>query len=201
MLLGDGEEVSGRFLLQDAVDYLDAGHVAFPHGRIPFLEPADVRPQGDAEVTNLAIELKLLQGFEQLVLFQGVDTGVVYLVDVDIVGTQTAQALLASEGHEFPVELLGSFLVAYSGGGLVVKVVAELGGDNDVGAAMPEHFGQKLFPITFTVGVGGIEEVYAQIQGIFQQRGLVMFRDFAPPVGGHCPNPKAHFRQNQVGAR
>ena len=189
-LLGDWEEVFGRLLLQDAVYDLKAVDVPVLHGGLTLLEPADVGPQGHPEITYLAVESELFQGFEQLVPFQRVHPRVVDLVEVDVIGFQPAQALLAGVDDEIAVELLGALPVTVTRG-RVVDVVTELGGDDDVVAPVAQDLGENLLAVAVAVGVGGIEEIHAQFHGVFQQRRPVGLLDPPPPVGGHGPDAES----------
>ena len=132
--------------------------LAFPHGGLAFLEPADVRPQGHAVVADFALGPQLLQRLKQLVPFQGVNAGVMHLVEVDVVGVEAAQALFAGKADKVGVELLGPFLVADAGRELVVEVVAELGGDDQVVAAVAQDFRQDFLAVALAIGIGGIEK-------------------------------------------
>ena len=199
-LLGDGEKVDGGLHLEDAVDDLEAVDLALAHGHLALFEPADVGAEGDAEVADLALELELLEGFEQLVALQGTDAGVVDLVEVDVVGVEAAEALLAGELDELAVELLGPLAVAVAGS-RVVDVVAELGGDDQVVAPVAEDAGQDLLAVAVAVGIGGVEEVDAQLHRVFQQGGALGVLQPPPPVGGDGPDAEAHLGQDQIGAR
>ena len=88
---GDGEEVLGRVLLQDAVDNLDAVDVALFHAELAFLKPADIGAEGGAVESYFALVLEVLQSFKYFVAFDGGDARVVQLVEVDIVGVQAAK--------------------------------------------------------------------------------------------------------------
>ena len=171
-----------------------------PHRRFSLLEPADVGAQGGAVVADFALGLQLFQGLEQVVFFQGVDAGVMDLVEVDVVGVQAAEALFAGKADKVRVELLGAFLMADARGELVVEVVAELGGDDQVVAAVAEDFGQDFLAVALAVGVGGVEEVDAQVEGVFEEGGALFLGDFAPPSGGDGPDAEAYCGKGEVGA-
>ena len=170
------------------------------HGSLALLEPADVGPQGHAVVADFALGLQLFQHLEQVVLLQGVDAGVVNLVKVDVVRVEAAQALFAGKADKVLVELLGPLLVADAGRQLVVEVVAELGGDDQVVAAVAQHFGQDFLAVAFAVGIGGIKEVDAKLDGVLQQFGALLLGNLAPPGGGHGPDAEAYLGKFQVGA-
>ena len=48
------KEISGRVLLQNAVNYLHRIYVALFHGRFTLFEPADIRTERNAVVTDFA---------------------------------------------------------------------------------------------------------------------------------------------------
>ena len=90
--------------------------------------------------------------------------GIVYLVQVDVVGVQPSQALLAGEPDKLGIELLDSFPVSHSLD-LVVDVVAELGADYYVLPSAAQRLGQYLLAETVAVRVRGIEEVDPKVHG------------------------------------
>ena len=89
--------------------------------------------------------------------------------------------------------------MADAGSQLVVEVIAKLGCDYHFMAAVAQHLGQNLLTITLAVSVGGVKEVDAQLQGVFQQLRPLLLGNIAPPVGGYGPDAKADFRELQVG--
>ena len=97
LLLGDGEEVLGRVLFEDAVDDLATIDVALFHAGFALFKPADVGTQGGAVVADFALVLQRLQGLENVIVLDGGDARVVQLVKVNVVGVQPAQGLLAGE--------------------------------------------------------------------------------------------------------
>ena len=61
-ILGDGEEVLGRVLLEDAVDDLEGGDRSLLHGGLTLFEPAYVGAEAHAIVANLAFLSSSLPG-------------------------------------------------------------------------------------------------------------------------------------------
>ena len=174
--------------------------MALAHGHLALFKPADVRTKSGAEVADLPLMLQSFQGLEDFIAVQSFGFRVVQLVEVDMVGVQTPQALFASEFYKFLFEFLGTLLVADAGHRFVIEIVAEFGSDDYFVAAVTHEFGQHLFSVAFAIGVSGIEEVNTQLQGILEQRGLFGFGALTPPIGGHSPNAEAHFGEFQVGA-
>ena len=136
--------------------------------------------EGGAVVADFPLGLEFFQGLENLFLLQGVDPGVVELVEVDVVGVEAAEGLLAGEPDEFGLELLGALLVTDPGSQSVVEVVAELGSDDDIVAVVADVFGEDFLPEPLTVGVGGVEEVDAEIDGVFPARRTSRCREYVP---------------------
>ena len=173
--------------------------MALFHAELAFLKPADIGAEGRAVESYFALVLEILQSFKYFVAFDGRDARIMKLVEVDIVGVQAAKGLLAGKPDELGLEFLGSLLVADAGRGGVVEVVAELGGDDHFMSAVTHELGEHLFAVALAVGVGGIEEVDAEFQGLFEQAAARLFGDKAPPVGGHSPDTEANFGEEQVG--
>ena len=63
---------------------------------------------------------------------------------------------------------------------LVVEVIAELGGDDHLVAAVAEHFGQDLLAIALAVGIGSIEKVDTRLQGVFKERRPLLLGNLTP---------------------
>ena len=150
--------------------------------------------QSRAVVADLTLVFQFLEGFENLVLFDGLNARVVQLVEVNVVGLQPSQGLLAGEAYELRLELLRPLLVADARRGLVVDVIAELGGDDHLVPAMAHELGEDFLAVTVAVGVGGVEEVDAQLERLFEQLAARLLGDAAPPVGGYGPNAEADLR-------
>ncbi len=76
----------GRVLLQKAVYDLGAFYLAHANGILSLIHPADIRSDGNAEIANLALKLKLFQGFEEFIFLQVSKLDVVCLVEVYVIG-------------------------------------------------------------------------------------------------------------------
>ena len=150
-------------------------------------------------MANLTLGLQPLQRLKQVVRFQDVDPGVMRLIEVDIVGIEAAQALLAGKADKVRVEFLRPFLMSNAGSKRIVEVIAELGGDDHLVAAVAEDFSQDFLAIALAVGIGGIEKVDARLQGIFQERGPLLLGNLAPPGSSHGPNAEAHLGKREFG--
>jgi len=108
-------------------------------------------------------------GFDDIVeRFHGLfDRGVVVpavdLVEVDVVGLEALEALIEFEEDLLAAETLGV--------GVVAHCVEELGGDNGVFAFGVgfEEAAEDLLAGAYGVDVGGVEEVDAEVKGLFEE--------------------------------
>jgi hypothetical protein len=179
-------------LLDDAVDDLNALDVALGHGGVTLGAPADVGAQRDAVVADLAFLDQRIQRLEDGVVVDGLDARVVELVEVDVVGAQPLEAVLAGLADELGFPALAAFLVVPPARGL--EVVAELGGDDDVLALLlREGVAEDLLAVAVSVGVGGVEEGYALFDGVAEEVDGVVVFDFTPPAGGDGPDAEGDF--------
>ncbi len=136
-----------------------------------FVAPADGGSEGDAPVADFSRLGELVHGGEEFVGHVG-EFEVVGLVEIDVVGLQALEGFFEGEGDEACGEILFAFFVGASGAGAAggagvgVEVVAELGGEDEIGAAGVFDGGdQHGFGAAVTVGVTGVEEVDAEIDG------------------------------------
>ena len=114
------------------------------------------RVVGAGQVADLAVPYQLVEGAERL-LHGGAGVEAVDVVQVDPVGTEAAQAGLASP-QDVPAGLAD-----------VVRAVAHpgvhLGADEDLVAPTSEGPSQELLGLAALVGVGGVEQVDAGVEG------------------------------------
>ena len=194
---GDGEEPDRRVLLHDAVDDLERGDAALLHRSLALLEPADVGAQGYPIVAYLPLFDQVVQRVEDLVVLDGADARVVELVQVDVVGLQPDEALLTSVADEFGRVVLRALRVSLPGG-VRVEVVAELGGDHDVVALLPQRLGQDSLSVPDAVGVSRVEEVDAEVVSLLQEVDALVLVYLPPPVGAHSPEAEAYLRDLEL---
>ena len=147
-ILGDGEEVLGRVLLEDAVDDLEGGNRSLLHGGLTLFEPADVGAEAHAIVANLPFLLQVFQGLENVVTLNDVNAGIVELVDIYPVGLKTLKTLFTGLSDELGLEVL-RFLFVSDAGGEGIEVVADLAAENDIVALALQGLGDH-----FLVGAG-----------------------------------------------
>src|SRR5207244_2682159 len=92
---------------------------------------------------DLARCLELLQDRKQVIPLQRIQPRIVELVQINAVGPQTAQALLTGASDKGGRPVLGTFSLPGLRSRMVIEVVAELGGDHDLVAAVSESIGQE----------------------------------------------------------
>ena len=115
------------------------------------------REVGATDVAHLALAHEVVQRAQRF-LDRGARIETVDLIQVDPVGAQAAQTVLDG-GHDVAA---GAALFHAD----VVHRIAELGGQDDVFAAVAEHLTHRGFgTATLAIGVGGVEQSDAEIDG------------------------------------
>ncbi len=104
-----------------------------------------------------------------------VRVGPVDLVEVDVVGAQTAQRVLDGGGEPTP----GGTLPV----GVLTRGPAGLGGEDDVVTAALERLADDLLRVA--VGVGGVDDVDARVEGLVNDPHGVRGVGVADPGGEH----------------
>jgi hypothetical protein len=110
VLAGGGEDAAAEVLLQQVVDDLGRG-VALLDGDDGFvyLSHVDGGTEGDADGADEAFGLRALEFGPEGVVLDGVETGVVQLVEVDVVGAEAAEGLLEGLAHVGRRPVVGAF--------------------------------------------------------------------------------------------
>ena len=131
-------------------------------------------------------------------VLDGVDTRVVQLVDVYVVGVQAPQALLAGIANELRGEVLGALAVSLPLD-VGVEVVSELGAEDDLVPLLAQRLGDYPLAVALAVGVAGVEEVDAEVERLLEEPDAVRLLDLAPPARADRPDSKADLRDIEVG--
>jgi hypothetical protein len=137
----------------------------------------------DADVAHLARSDQLAEGTEGL-LDGCVGVDAVLVVEVDDVDAQPLER--AVDGL---ADVLRTAVVAAGAHAVVVELVAELGGQHDLVAALGQHAGEQPLVGQGAVDVGGVEEGDAQVEGAVQRGGRLGV------VEGAVPGAHAHAAQ------
>ena len=158
-----------------------------------FVEPADGGAERGAVGANFSLLNKLVHELPEGVVLDLRHADIVELEDVDVVGGEALEGFVhgfADEGHG---EVLRDFALAAAFVAVLVEVVADLGGDDDLVALVGEGPGDEFLAVAVAVGVGGIEEGDAEIERLVHERDGFAFGEGAPPAGGDGPETEADF--------
>jgi hypothetical protein len=165
-------------------------------GRDAFVDPADGRAECDADLAHLALVAQRTEDLPQRVVLDGLDAGVVQLVQIDVVGPEPAQRSfeLQPDRRRFPV--LRSLGLAGEHAGRVVLVAALRGEDDLVAVRLQDVREEGLTDPVVAVDRRGVDEVDARVERGVQQPLLVL--DDAPPVAGDRPGAEADLRDLEL---
>jgi len=114
----------------------------------------------------------------------------VQLVDVDVVGVESMQARLevgAEPSGDVAVDLIA--VVADDGLAVLVDLIAELGGDDDVLAASAERRTEQPLAAPGAVVGGGVEERDAEVERPVQRPQRLVVVDDAPACWSAVERP------------
>ena len=144
-----------------------------------------------ADVAHLALVHQVGQRAERLVDV-GVGTRPVHLVEVDVVGVEAAQALLALT--QDPASRAAAHVR------IGAHVAVHLGGEHDVVAAALDRLGHDLFRLSARVHVGGVDEVDPGIERGVDHVDRLVVVVVAPRAEHHRPEAQGadlHARSSE----
>ena len=139
-----------------------------------------------AEVAHLALPDEVLDGAGN-VFHRHLGIDPVLVVEVDVIGAKPLQAALDRLADLSRLAVGVATMLA----SLLIDIPAEFGGNDDLVAHAGEGFPDHLLVGPRAVGLGGIEEVHAALEGCVQQR------DHFWPVGNVASLAVAHGAERQ----
>jgi len=123
------------------------------------------------------------------------------LIDIDAIGLQAFERLLERKAHKLRREIVRDLVLAPPFVAVVVKIVAELGGVDDLAAdvgARPEGFGELLLAPAVAVGIGGIEQADPQALGLPEHSDGLVVGLLPPPSRGGGPEAETDLAHLDV---
>jgi len=161
----DGENRPAEHLLEHVVNDLDVCP-SFLDRRDPFvnLRLIDRRPERHAERQDLAVAAQLVQGFKQFVITDRVNSQVVKLIKVNTLRFEPLEVALASDANKFRRPILRMLTLARLHAGMIIEIVAGLGGDDNLVATSLESLRQQDFSFAVAINIRCVERIDAEVE-------------------------------------
>ncbi len=152
-------------MFEQVVDDLDMGP-ALGDGDDSLLDLAfvDRRPQRRAKGTDFTLVTQLVKRGEQVIITQGIDSWIVQLVEIDVISLQPFEAPFAGQANERRRPVMRPLALARLHARVIVKIVAELGGDHDLIAPTGKRLRQQGLAFAVSVDIGRVKKVHPSVQ-------------------------------------
>ncbi len=154
LLLCEREELQRRLLVDDVVEHLQRVAPAAVDDLEAFIDRRD----RDAPVADLADLLQPRHRLLDIFAPELLDGRVVGLVEIDVVGAEALERSIDRVKDVFPREVFLQRAVAHPHD-------ADFRGDDDALPGARQHDAEERLAAAEAVGVGGVEEVHAEVAG------------------------------------